>query len=67
MRTASQAYSILGTAPVQGHISGVVDIPNSCATLWLPTEVFDFDINPSAAGPSKILDGSVQMPLSPDR
>ena len=65
--SAAQAYSILGTAPVQGHISGVVDIPNSCATLWLPTEVFDFDINPSAAGPSKILDGSVQMPLSPDR
>ncbi|WP_442975340.1 acetamidase/formamidase family protein, partial [Salmonella enterica] len=28
----AQAYSILGTAPVQGHISGVVDIPNACAT-----------------------------------
>ncbi len=22
-------------APVQGHISGVVDIPNACATLWI--------------------------------
>ena len=65
--SGAQAYSILGTAPVQGHISGVVDIPNSCATLWVPTEVFDFDINPSAAGPSKVFDGSVQMPLSPDR
>ena len=31
--TKAQAYSILGTAPVQGHISGVVDIPNACATL----------------------------------
>ncbi len=31
----AQAYAILGTAPVQGHISGVVDIPNACATLWL--------------------------------
>jgi formamidase len=51
---------------VQGHISGVVDVPNACATLWLPTEIFDFDINPSAAGPTKFLDGSIQMPISPD-
>ena len=43
--SAAQAHSILGTAPVQGHISGVVDIPNACATLWLPTQIFDFDIN----------------------
>lgn len=64
--SGAQAYSILGTAPVQGHISGVVDVPNACATLWLPTEIFDFDINPSAAGPIQHLDGSVQMPISPD-
>ena len=32
--SGAQAYSILGTAPVQGHISGVVDVPNACATLW---------------------------------
>ena len=64
--SGAQAYSILGTAPVQGHISGVVDVPNSCATLWLPTEIFDFDINPNASGPTKFLDGSVNMPLSPD-
>jgi formamidase len=61
-----QAYSILGTAPVQGHISGVVDIPNACATLWIPTKIFEFDINPSAAGPTKFLDGSIDMPLAPD-
>jgi len=64
--SGAQAYSILGTAPVQGHISGVVDVPNACATLWLPTEIFDFDINPTAAGPTKFLDGSIQMPISPD-
>ncbi len=64
--SGAQAYSILGTAPVQGHISGVVDVPNACATLWLPTQIFDFDINPSAAGPVKYLDGSVVMPLSQD-
>jgi len=64
--SGAQAYSILGTAPVQGHISGVVDIPNACATLWIPTKIFEFDINPGADGPTKFLDGSVQMPLSPD-
>ena len=65
--SGAQAYSILGTAPVQGHISGVVDVPNACATLWLPTEIFDFDINPTAAGPIKMLDGSIDMPLSQDK
>lgn len=49
--SGEQAYAILGTAPVQGHISGIVDIPNACATLWLPTGIFDFDINPNVAGP----------------
>src|ERR1700692_1454474 len=47
----AQACAILGTAPVQGHISGVVDIPNVCATLWLPTDIFAFDVMPGAAGP----------------
>jgi formamidase len=65
--SGAQAYAILGTAPVQGHISGVVDIPNACATLWLPTEIFDFDIGPSAAGPTKYLDGRSEVPLSPDK
>ena len=65
--TPAQAYAILGTAPVQGHISGVVDIPNACATLWLPTEIFDFDVMPSAAGPIKHIKGDIQMPLSPDK
>ncbi|WP_158810344.1 formamidase [Beijerinckia sp. L45] len=64
--SGAQAYSILGTAPVQGHISGVVDIPNASATLWLPTEIFAFDINPGADGPIKHLDGSIDMPLAPD-
>jgi formamidase len=49
--TGEQAYAILGTAPVEGRISGIVDIPNACATLWLPTEIFNFDIKPSAGGP----------------
>lgn len=50
--SGAQAYAILGTAPVEGRISGIVDIPNACATLALPTEIFDFDIKPSASGPT---------------
>lgn len=64
--SGAQAYSILGTAPVQGHISGVVDIPNACATLWLPTDIFQWDMMPNADGPRKYLDGSVDMPIAPD-
>ncbi len=53
--TGEQAYAILGTAPVEGRISGIVDIPNACATLWLPTEIFQFDIKPNASGPSRMV------------
>lgn len=51
--TGEQAYMILGTAPVEGRVSGIVDIPNACCTLALPTEIFDFDIRPTAEGPSR--------------
>ncbi|MEO1724301.1 MAG: acetamidase/formamidase family protein, partial [Pseudomonadota bacterium] len=61
-----QALAILGTAPVQGHVSGVVDIPNSCATLWLPTDIFEFDMMPNVDGPKKYVDGSVKVPVAPD-
>jgi len=64
--SGAQAYAILGTAPVQGHISGVVDIPNACATLWLPTDIFAFDVQPGADGPTLALDGSIDVPLAPD-
>ena len=30
------------------------------------TEIFDFDISPAAAG-IKFIDGSMQMPISPDK
>ena len=65
--SGAQAYSILGTAPVQGHISGVVDVPNACATLFLPTQIFDFDITPNADGPTKFISGDIDMPIAPDR
>ena len=59
--TGEQAYAILGTAPVEGHISGIVDIPNACATLWLPTQIFDFDIRPNTEGPSKYVTGKIDL------
>ena len=49
--TGAQAYLLLGSAPVEGRISGIVDIPNACCTLYVPTAIFDFDIRPSAKGP----------------
>jgi formamidase len=49
-----QAYMILGAAPIEGRLSGVVDIPNSCSTVYIPTAIFDFDVAPSAKGPFKI-------------
>ncbi|WP_459610580.1 formamidase [Corynebacterium urogenitale] len=52
--TPEQAYLLLGAAPIEGRFSGVVDIPNSCATVYIPTEIFEFDIRPGKDGPTKI-------------
>ncbi|KAI1760903.1 formamidase [Hypoxylon sp. FL1150] len=49
-----QIYLLLSSAPIQGHVAGIVDIPNACTTLGLPVDIFDFDIMPS--GPAKALD-----------
>ena len=54
-----QAYMILGTAPVEGRVSGIVDIPNACCTVAIPTEIFDFDIKPNASGPTKSIPSGV--------
>lgn len=48
--SGQQAYIILSTAPVEGRISGIVDIPNACTTLYLPTSIFDTDILPTNQG-----------------
>ncbi len=58
-----QAYMILGAAPIEGRHSGVVDIPNSCSTVYLPTALFDFDVRPSATGPTRI-DPGMGVPKS---
>lgn len=58
-----QAYMILGAAPIEGRLSGVVDIPNSCSTVYIPTAIFDFPVAPSAAGPHQV-DPGMGVPRS---
>ena len=58
-----QAYLLLGAAPIEGRFSGVVDIPNSCATVYLPTSIFDFDIKPGPGGITKI-DPGIGAPVA---
>ncbi len=45
---------ILGAAPIEGRLSGVVDIPNSCSTVYIPTAIFDFDVRPGKDGPHQV-------------
>ncbi|KIA63080.1 formamidase [Nocardia vulneris] len=56
--TPEQAYLLLGAAPIEGRFSGVVDIPNSCATVYLPTAIFDFPVLPSTSGPTRLDPGA---------
>lgn len=58
-----QAYLLLGAAPIEGRFSGVVDIPNACATVYLPTEIVDIDIRPGAGDPPRI-DPGIGAPRS---
>lgn len=44
--TREQAYVILSTVPVESRIAGIVDLPNTCVTVSIPNEVFNFDIDP---------------------
>ena len=64
--TDIQAYMILGTAPVEGRLSGVVDIPNACSTIYIPRSIFDFDIRPSAIGKPHQVKQGMQVPRSPN-
>ena len=52
-----QAYMILGSAPIEGRFSGVVDIPNSCATVYIPRRIFDFDVAPASGRPHQVTAG----------
>lgn len=49
--TKQQVYLLLSCCPCEGRISGIVDVPNCCTTLAIPTSIFDVDIRPSHEGP----------------
>jgi len=49
-----QIYLLLSCAPIQGHVAGLVDIPNACMTMGIPMDIFSFDISPTA--PMKKMD-----------
>jgi formamidase len=60
-----QAYMILGAAPIEGRFSGVVDIPNACATVYLPLRIFEFDARPGTGTPHQVRQG-LPVPTCPD-
>jgi formamidase len=45
--TGEQAYLLLSCCPCEGRISGIVDIPNACCTLALPTSILEKSIVPT--------------------
>lgn len=54
-----QVYLLLSCAPIQGHVGGLVDIPNACMTLGLPMDIFDFDISPATTATGAAAGGPV--------
>lgn len=59
--TGEQAYILLSTAPMEGRVSGIVDIPNAICTMALPADIFDFNIMPSKQGPQKKDRGQIAL------
>jgi formamidase len=44
--TGEQAYVLLAAAPVNGHISCMLEHPNVCCTVAIPSGIFEFEIGP---------------------
>ncbi|KXN84372.1 Formamidase [Leucoagaricus sp. SymC.cos] len=51
--TREQAYLLLSAAPVESHVGAIVDSPNACVTLGIPTGIFEHDILPKPEGLTK--------------
>ncbi|KAG7444689.1 Acetamidase/Formamidase [Guyanagaster necrorhizus] len=51
--TREQAYLLLSAAPIESHVGAIVDSPNACVTLALPTGIFEHDILPKPEGLTK--------------
>ena len=37
----AEVYLLLSCCPCEGRLSGIVDVPNACATLAIPIAIFD--------------------------
>jgi len=48
-----QTYLILTAAPNESRMSDIVDVPNSCEPIVIPTVILNFDVTPSEDGPQK--------------
>jgi len=46
--SGEQAYILLAAAPVEGRISCMLEHPNVCCTVALPSAIFDFEIGPES-------------------
>lgn len=57
--TDEQAYIIIGTAPIEGRVSGVVDLPNACVSLYLPTEIFKRNVMPTEVPTRAVKEGNL--------
>lgn len=44
--TGEQAYVLLSAAPVEGHVSCLLEHPNVCCTVAVPKGIFEFDMRP---------------------
>ncbi|BGP14791.1 hypothetical protein JCM10213_001842 [Rhodosporidiobolus nylandii] len=49
--TIEQSHLLLSAAPIESHVGAIVDVPNACVTMSLPTQIFDRNILPSGMGP----------------
>ncbi len=59
--TDEQAYILLSAAPIEGRISGIVDIPNVCCSLYIPTEIFERPIFPQDVPTRTPREGNLAM------
>ena len=51
--TDSASDLLLSAAPVDAHVGAIVDVPNACITMGIPTAIFDRDIMPHPDGIEK--------------
>lgn len=60
--SGEQAYVLLAAAPIQGRISCMLEHPNVCCTVAVPTAMFEAEVGP-AAEPTEQPKGELARPL----